>query len=204
MSTPRMDGASFGSTCSSVKRKQFSTRREGSEQTNAFCLFLKKFAAEGVYPSENIINSFLVTNLNVDVKKLYSVSHWKVKKCVVLSFIEEKDLFALENKVYRGVQFPGSGQNVTGYRLDRLNITARLIGAPPWVEQSDVNYLFEWWGKVMSSKRETSILSSSSGTEGVWGSGWVWDSESVVKVQRREVITIPTCISACGDVVGEI
>ena len=48
-----------------ARRKQLSTRREGSEQTNAFCVNFKNIAAEGVYPSENIINSFLVTHLDV-------------------------------------------------------------------------------------------------------------------------------------------
>ena len=77
------------------------------------------------------------------------------------------------------VEFPESGQNVSGHRLDKLNITARLVGAPPWVEQSDVEYLFGRWGKVTSSKRGTSSRSVSSGREGCGGqagsgtvSGW--------------------------------
>ena len=57
------------------------------------------------------------------------MSYLKVKKCVILSFMDKKDLFVLENKVYRGVEFTGSGQNVRGYRLDKLNMTALPGGA---------------------------------------------------------------------------
>ena len=41
--------------------------------------------------------------------------------------------------------------------LIRINITARLTGAPPWVEKSDIELIFGRWGKVKTSHRGTSI-----------------------------------------------
>ena len=52
---------------------------------------------------------------------------------------------------------------------------------------------------MVQSKRGTSNLSLSTGVEGVWGSGWVWSSTWIVRLQCNDNICIPTCISACGD-----
>ena len=43
-------------------------------------------------------------------------------------------------------------------------------------------------------------LSARTGTEGVWGSGWVWDGEWVLRLQCNADIVIPTFVLACGDV----
>ena len=71
-----------------------------------------------------------------------------------------------------GVEFPGSGVKKSGYRLDNINITARLIGAPAWVEKSDIESLFGRWGQVLTSKRGTSKLSLSLILRVFGGQGW--------------------------------
>ena len=148
-----------------------------------------------------MINQFLRDNLALDVMKISSVSHSRAKRCVSISFISEEDIINFEKLVCSGIEFPGTGTIIDGYRIDSKYITARLTGAPPWVEQFDIESLFNRWGIVISSRRGTSSLSNSSGVEGVWGSGWVWDGEWVVRLQCAvNSPSIPTCIQACGDV----
>ena len=53
---------------------------------------------------------------------------------------------------------------------------------------------------MLGSRRGTSSLSAESGEEGVWGSGWVWDGERVVRLRVHNDSTIPTSVMACGDV----
>ena len=161
---------------SSPRRLQLGAQGEGSEHKNTYCLSFKKMKlGDGRgFPSEIQLNNFLRECLSLDVSKIHSVNHSR---------------------------FPGTGICVDGYRVDKKYVTARLTGVPPWVEKSDIDYLFERWGKVISIMRGTSSLSLPCGEVGVWGSGWVWDGEWVVRLQQNHgENSIPTCISACGDV----
>ena len=90
---------------------------------------------------------------------------------------------------------------VNGYRNNKKYVTARLVVAPRLVAKSDIDILFSRWGKVIiGSERGSSTLSFPSDTVGIFESRWVWNKEWVVKVERDDTTTIPTCILACGDV----
>ena len=68
------------------------------------------------------------------------------------------------------------------------------------MEESDVKALFSRWGTVKTLTRGTSAISSQDGEVGVWGSGWVWNSEWNVRIVCSFEKDIPPCILAAGDV----
>ena len=73
-----------------------------------------------------------MNNLSLDVRKICSVSHLWAKKCTNIAFLSEQDVIDFENLFVKGVEFPGTGTRVHGYRLDRKYVTARLSGDPHW------------------------------------------------------------------------
>ena len=107
-------------------------------------------------------------------------------------------MFDFENRIVNGIKFPDSNQNVSGFRVDKPIITAKLIGAPHWVEKSDVDFMFGRWGKVISSIRGTASISSPEGVVSEFGSGWVWNKEWIIKLQIDRTLSIPTCVSYVG------
>ena len=84
---------------------QLAAGSEGSQQLNTFSLSLKNVKVEGFYPSEDMIHSFLINDMNIDVRKLYSVSCLKAQKSVNISFIQESDLLNFERRVFGGINF---------------------------------------------------------------------------------------------------
>ena len=67
--------------------------------------------------------------LKINVKEIYCVSNLRAEKCVIVSLII--DLKVFESLVYNGVEFPWAGAKISDCRMDRLNITARLVAVPP-------------------------------------------------------------------------
>ena len=113
-------------------RRQLTARRQGSEQVNTFCLNLKKVRVDGFYPSQDIIDMFLLNCLSVEAKKIYSILHQRAKQNVLLSYINEADVEALEKKINEGegVNFPDTACRVLGFRVDKPTVSAVLTGAP--------------------------------------------------------------------------
>ena len=98
----------------------------------------------------------------------------------MVSHIKEEDVIKFERNISKlvNIQFPGAGQvKISGYRINKKYVTARLVGAPRWVEKSDIDLLFSWWGRVITSERGSSSLSLPTGNGGKFGTGWVWNKE---------------------------
>ena len=139
------------------------TRREGAEHLNTFCLSLRNVKVPGSYPSEENINNFLWKTLTLDARNLFSVLSQKVKQNVLVSFIEECDVIQFENKICKGVIFPGTDSKVDSFSVDKPIITVTIIGAPHWVGKSDIQNLVGRWGDVLSAHRGTCSISSPEG-----------------------------------------
>ena len=82
--------------------------------------------------------------------------------------------------------------------MNQPTTTAKLTGAPCWVEKDDIKSLFERYGSVVSTTRGTSELSTSEGVVGDWGSGWVWSGEWLVRIKIEEDCTLPRFIQVNG------
>ena len=145
----------FGKMCKNSRKWQLTAKSVGSEQANTYCLCLSSVTVGVKYPSEDAINSFLVGHLSVEVTKVCSVLHNRAQKSVQISFMDEDDVIKFEGNLSKrvNIQFPGAGPvKISGYRLDKKYITARLVGAPRWVEKSDIDILFSLWGRVLASE----------------------------------------------------
>ena len=103
------------------------TRREGAEHLNTFCLSLRNVKVPGSYPSEENINNFLWKTLTLDARNSLSVLSQKVKQNILVCFIEERDVIQFENKIRKGVTFPGTDSKVDGFRVDKP-LLVPLIG----------------------------------------------------------------------------
>ena len=85
----------------------------------------------GSYPSEENINNFLWKTLTLDARNLFNVLSQKVKQNVLVSFIEECDVIQLENKICKGVIFPGTDSKVDSFSVDTPIITVLLRNLCP-------------------------------------------------------------------------
>ena len=73
-----------------------------------------------------------------DGRNLLSVFSQKVKQNILVSFIEERDVIQFENKIRKGVTFPGTDSKVDSFRVDKPTITVTIIGARVRASQSRV------------------------------------------------------------------
>ena len=189
-------------------RRQLSTIRDGLQQVNTYSIYLRNVRINGynsqtrrqmkMYPSINKIHYFISTALGLDIKKIVSITNLRAKQQVWISFLEERDVIDLENRIFKGVVFPESGVKIEGRRLDNPIISVILTGAPFSVDEFQIKSLFERWGKVHSLDRGTSSISLQEGIKGITGSGWVWEGSWEVRIKVEEGVTLPSFVSADG------
>ena len=96
-----------------------------------------------MYPSINKIHYFISTALGLDIKKIVSITNMRAKQQVWISFLEERDVIDLENRIFKGVVFPESGVKIEGRRLDNPIISVILTGAPFSVDEFQIKSLFK-------------------------------------------------------------
>ena len=183
------------------RQYQLTTLQRGFSQTNTLCLDMKNIRIQRAYPKYDSVMEFILENLSLYVMKISKVEYNRMEAEVSITFFRKEDVSSLEEKVGRGIPFPGApvAQLVTARRLDNPTSLLKISGAADWVKKEEMKELFARWGEVMELYRGTSPLSLEGKTEVDKANGWIWDGNWFARIKRNFDIPIPSFVCALGD-----